>query len=98
VNELEQKVVEKLREVKDPENGLDIIEEGLVYGFTIKENSIKVFIGIESATPTCNFCKAISWLTIDKISKEIGEKLKELGFEEIQVVEELNPKIVYFST
>lgn len=95
MTELEEKVVKKLKEVKDPETDINIVDEGLVYGFTIKNDTIKVFIGIESATPVCNFCKALSWLTIDKITENIVNKLKELPFKEVTVVEELNPKIIY---
>lgn len=95
MTELEEKVVKKLKEVKDPETDINIVDEGLVYGFTIKNDTIKVFIGIESATPVCNFCKALSWLTIDKITENIVNKIKELPFKEVTVVEELNPKIIY---
>ncbi len=95
MTELEEKVVQKLKEVKNPETNVSIVNEGLIYGFTIKDDTIKVFIGIESATPVCNFCKALSWLTIDKITESIVNKLKKIPFKEVTVVEELNPKITY---
>ncbi|BAL81045.1 iron-sulfur cluster assembly protein [Caldisericum exile] len=95
MNELERKIIEALKKVKDPETGNDIISENLVYGFTPKEQYIKVFVSFEGSTPTCNFCKAISWTIIDKISSEIISALKEIGFETVEVVEELNPKLIY---
>lgn len=99
MNELEKRVVEALKKVKDPETGSDIVSEGLIYGFTIYEdNSIKVFVSFESSTPTCNFCKAVSWTIMDRITKDITEALKDFGFTKIMVVEELNPKIIYRET
>jgi hypothetical protein len=32
---------------------------------------------------------------VDKISEQIVRALKEIGFEGVEIVEELNPKIVY---
>lgn len=95
MTEFEEKVVKKLKEVKDPETNVSIIDEGLIYGFTIKDDTIKVFVSIEAATPSCNCSKALSWIIFDKITENIVKKLKELSFKEVVVVEELNPKIIY---
>jgi len=95
MNDLEEKVVEALKKVKDPETNMDILSENLVYGFTINDKHIKVFVSFEDSTSTCNFCRALSWIIVDKISKQIVRVLKEMGFEGIEIVEELNPKIVY---
>ncbi|MFU2157764.1 MULTISPECIES: iron-sulfur cluster assembly protein [Caldisericum] len=95
MNESEKLIIEALKKVKDPETGVDIISENLVYGYTPKNKYIKVFVSFEVSTPTCNFCKAISWMIIDKISQDIVTALKEIGFETVEVVEELNPKLIY---
>ncbi len=93
--QIEEKVKEALKMVKDPETNMDIVSEGLVEGFTPFENSIKIFVGFERSSPTCNFCRALSWTIIDKISEEIIKAVKPLGFDKVQIVEELNPKILY---
>jgi metal-sulfur cluster biosynthetic enzyme len=95
MNDLEKKVVEALKKVKDPETNMDILAENLVYGFTINDKYIKVFVSFEASTSTCNFCRALSWIIVDKISEQIVRALKEIGFEGVEIVEELNPKIVY---
>lgn len=97
-NEEETKIIDALKKVIDPETGRNIVEEGLIYGFTAHGRYIKVFASFESSTPTCNFCKAISWTIIEKISNEIVLKLNEIGFKDVEVVEELNPKLIYKST
>ncbi len=89
------KIIEILKKVIDPETGVDIVSEGMVYGFTINEMVTEIWMSFSSATPVCFFCKAVAWTEIEKISNCIVEELGKEGYKNIRVVESLNPKIYY---
>ncbi|MGB9695116.1 MAG: iron-sulfur cluster assembly protein [Caldisericaceae bacterium] len=88
-------IIEILKRIKDPETGLDIVSEGLVYGFTVNELKTEIWMSFESNTPVCYFCKLISWALIQKITQSIVEEFSKSGYINIKVVEALNPKIYY---
>jgi len=64
------KIKEKLKEVKDPELGIDIVELGLIRDVKI-DDGVEVLMTLTS--PLCPFA--------DKIIKDVEDKLEELGFE-----------------
>mgnify|MGYP000938011357 CR=1 FL=1 len=47
--ELQQAIEDALREVMDPEIGLNIVDVGLVYGVTVSGNAVEVRITMTSA-------------------------------------------------
>ncbi|HSW89925.1 MAG TPA: metal-sulfur cluster assembly factor [Patescibacteria group bacterium] len=48
-----EQVVEKLRDVIDPELGVNVVELGLVYKIELTENSPRVHIEMTLTTPGC---------------------------------------------
>ena len=46
-------VVNSLKQVRDPEISIDIVEIGLIYGIDIKDNSIGITMSLTS--PTCPY-------------------------------------------
>ncbi|WP_245612377.1 iron-sulfur cluster assembly protein [Palaeococcus ferrophilus] len=81
-------VVEKLKAVKDPETDLNIVEEGLVYGLTVKNKRVEVFLLLARSTPECHFCQGIAINVQRRILKDIIEVLRA-DFEEIKIYNEL---------
>ncbi len=74
----EENIREKLREVKDPELGIDIVELGLIRNIKIddtdKSEGIKgAEILMTLTSPLCPF--------VDKIIEDVENKLSEIGFE-----------------
>ncbi len=67
IKELE--VIEKLKEIKDPELGIDIYTLGLIYKITIDEEGVLVLMTL--TTPLCPFA--------NDIVVEVEEKLAELN-------------------
>ena len=53
-----QRVLNALREVKDPETDLNIVDEGLIYGLTIEDRTgtARIRLLFLRATPICKFC------------------------------------------
>lgn len=96
LNEVERKVLEELRKVKDPETESDIVSLGLVYGMTIKENYAEIWVSFARRLNICPFCKALGWTIIDKITRDIVNRLESMGFKRIKVVESVNPSIAYY--
>ena len=92
------KVIATLKRVLDPETGVDIVTERMVYGYTANELVTEIWMSFMSSTPVCSFCKAIAWSLIDKISDRIVEELQREGYRNVRIVDALNPKIYYRST
>lgn len=72
----ESEVIEKLKEVKDPELGIDIYTLGLIYKITIDEKE-GVLVLMTLTTPLCPFA--------NDIVVEVEEKLAELDAPNVQV-------------
>ncbi|KUK14406.1 MAG: DUF59 domain-containing protein [Synergistetes bacterium] len=96
LNEVEKRVVEELKKVKDPETGSDIVSLGLVYGMTIEGSYAEIWVSFARRLNVCPFCKAIGWTMIDKITRDIVARLEAMGFRRIKVVESINPSIAYY--
>jgi len=71
----ERDIIEKLREVKDPELGIDIYTLGLIYKITIDKEGIEVLMTL--TTPLCPFG--------DEIVQDVEKKLAELNTGDIRV-------------
>ncbi len=82
-------IVEALRSVKDPEIGLDIVEEGLLYGITLEGKKVQVFLFMARSTPECHACQMLAINVQRKILRGIIEILKEEGFKRIEVYNEI---------
>jgi metal-sulfur cluster biosynthetic enzyme len=63
----ENKILEALRKVKDPEIGLDIVELGLIRKITPDENGVEVLMTLTS--PFCPFADSL----ISQVEKEVGK-------------------------
>jgi len=91
-------VTATLKRVLDPETGVDIVTEGMVYGYTANELVTEIWMSFISNTPACFFCRAVAWTLIEKISDGIVEELQKEGYKNVRVVDALNPRIYYKST
>jgi len=83
------RVVKILRSVIDPETNLNIVDEGLLYGITIEERKVQVFLLLARSTPECHFCRMLAINVQRKILKEIVNLLKREGFNKVEVYNEL---------
>jgi len=77
----EKDIIEKLKEVKDPELGIDIYTLGLIYKITIDNEGIEVLMTL--TTPLCPFA--------NELVTEVEEKLTELKAEGVRVEITFNP-------
>jgi len=84
-----KRVVEILNGVTDPETGLDIVSEGLVYGITVKENEVEVFLLMARSTPECHACQMLAINVQNKLLERTVRALKAGGFERVTVYNEL---------
>lgn len=82
-------VVEGLKSVIDPETGLDIVDEGLVYGLTVEKKLVQVFLLLARSTPECHFCQTIAVNVQRRILKDTINVLREQGFEKIELYNEI---------
>jgi metal-sulfur cluster biosynthetic enzyme len=82
-------VVEELRKVRDPETELNIVDEGLVYGLTVENEKVMVWLLLARTTPECHFCQAIAMNVQRKIVGDIIEVLREKGFRSVKVYNEI---------
>jgi len=62
ISESEALVVECLKEVVDPELGINVVDLGLVYGVTVTEE-MDVTIDMTLTTPACPMTDQIEWGT-----------------------------------
>ncbi|WP_297514912.1 iron-sulfur cluster assembly protein [Thermococcus sp.] len=84
-----RRVVKLLEMVNDPETGLNIVEEGLVYGLTVEGKRVEVFLLMARSTPECHFCQMLAMNVQRKILGEIVSILKAEGFNTVKVYNEL---------
>ena len=77
----ESEVIEKLKEIKDPELGIDIYTLGLIYKITIDEEGVLVLMTLTS--PLCPFA--------NDIVVEVEEKLAELDALSVRVEVTFDP-------
>jgi len=77
--ELKDQIIEKLKEVEDPELFLDIWFLGLIYGIEIEEARVKIDL-----TFTSPMCPA-GPLLINQIKEKVGE-LEEVSEVDVEVV------------
>ena len=71
----EKDIIEKLREVKDPELGIDVYTLGLVYKIIIDKEGIEILMTL--TTPLCPFA--------NDIIEEVEKKLAELNAGDVRV-------------
>ncbi|ALV62217.1 hypothetical protein ADU37_CDS05180 [Thermococcus sp. 2319x1] len=84
-----KEVVEELRKVKDPETELNIVDEGLVYGLTVENEKVMVWLLLARTTPECHFCQAIAMNVQKRIIRDIIGVLREKGFRSVKVYNEI---------
>lgn len=77
----EEKVIERLKEVLDPELHINIVDLGLIYEVKVKEND--VFILMTLTFPGCPLGGIINKEVKDKLSKleGIGEIILQITFD-----------------
>jgi len=82
-------VVAALRGVKDPETGLNIVDEGLLYGLTVEEEKVQVFLLMARSTPECHACQMLAINVQRRILGDIVDTLRKEGFKRIEAYNEL---------
>lgn len=71
----EEEVRSKLKEVMDPELGVNVVDLGLIYGVEVKGNS--VIVKMTFTTPACPL--------LNFLVQNVENKVKELGIEDVRV-------------
>lgn len=74
-----QQIIEKIKQVKDPEIKIDIWTLGLIYKITTEEDGVEILMTL--TTPFCPFA--------DDLIAEVEKKVGELGYKEGEVRVEL---------
>jgi len=59
-NEREAAIIERLKEVTDPELGVNVVDLGLVYGVTV-DDDFDVTLDMTLTTPACPLTDQIEW-------------------------------------
>lgn len=97
--QLKAKILEKLRELRDPEIGYDVVSLGLVYNIDIDEKNKKLSISLGLTTP---FCPLAGFILADayRLMSEIEEFSKEqwdinifFDFNTIWTPDRMNPEL-----
>ncbi|MEM2031767.1 MAG: metal-sulfur cluster assembly factor [Candidatus Woesearchaeota archaeon] len=76
-NLLIEKIKEKLKEVKDPEIGYDLVSLGLVYDIQISEENKKLDIKLGLTSPFCplaGFILADAYRAVSEIDQILNER------------------------
>jgi len=86
-----ERVWKVLSKVEVPGFDVDVVSSGLVKKVRISRDGSKiaVFIDFTGSDPYCGFCKFVNHTLMSVIVERIKNSLKELGFTEVFVVDEL---------
>ncbi|NJF24178.1 iron-sulfur cluster assembly protein [Thermococcus sp. Bubb.Bath] len=84
-----KRVVSLLRSVVDPETELNIVDEGLLYGVTVKGSLVQAFFLLARSTPECHFCQALAVNVQRRILRDTIEVLKKEGFKRVELYNEI---------
>ncbi|AMM53899.1 iron-sulfur cluster assembly protein [Pyrococcus kukulkanii] len=85
-------VLEKLKEVKNPFTGQDIVSEGLVTKVAKEDNKVIIYVAFARNTPRKPAAMAMVWPIQAKIVKEIVNVLKDY---EIEILDDLTLQRYY---
>ncbi len=77
---VEERIRAALREVIDPEVGMNVVDLGLIYGIEVAENHVRV-----SMTMTTPACPMGSYLT-DRVREVVQQAWPEAGDVEVDLV------------
>jgi len=69
--QLEEKIIEQIKTVFDPEIPVDIYELGLIYEIDIKDNGL-VFVQMTLTSPACPVAESLPMEVQEKISQVEG--------------------------
>ena len=73
-------VIEKIKEVKDPEIGIDVWTLGLIYDIKINDDGVEITMTL--TTPLCPFADGIIKMVEDKVGELfVGDKFKSVKVE-----------------
>jgi metal-sulfur cluster biosynthetic enzyme len=84
-----KRVVSTLQNVIDPETGLNVVEEGLLYGVTVNGSLVQVFFLLARSTPKCHFSQALAVNVQQRILRDTIGILKKEGFKRIELYNEI---------
>ena len=74
-----EKVIEKIKEVKDPEVGLDLWTLGLIYDIKIDDGGVEITMTF--TTPFCPFADQL----IKKVEDSVGTLLEDAKVQKVRV-------------
>ena len=77
----EEKVMELLKDVYDPEMNVNIVDLGLVYSIEVLEKDKKVKVSMGLTTPFCPLAPMIQGMVKNKIEEEFEEYMAEVEYD-----------------
>lgn len=83
-----RRVFEIMKQVKDPESDMTVVDEGLLYGVTVEGEKVMIWFEFVSSTPSCHFCQPIALSIQRRIVRDTISILKKEGFKEIEIYNE----------
>lgn len=87
----EEQVMGKLREVMDPELGINVVDLGLIYGVEVKGKDVSVRMTF--TTPACPLLNFLVQNVEDKVKElEVGEVRVELVWDPPWTPERMSPQ------
>lgn len=86
-----EQVWRALSKTKVPGFDIDAVSVGLVkkVGISRDGTRVAVFIDFAGSDPGCGFCKFINHALMSTVATKVKNSLRELGFTEVSVVDEL---------
>jgi len=74
-----EEVFNVLKDVKDPECNVSIIDLGLVHGVEIERNVAIIYVNFNNSLPSCKACVPLAWMVVRAILRDMGRAMKRIG-------------------
>jgi metal-sulfur cluster biosynthetic enzyme len=73
------RIIEKLREIQEPETNASIVDLGLIDRVEVDGERVMVYVNFSYIRSSCKACTPINWMMVRSMIRKIERVLKEGG-------------------
>jgi|Deesub1362B_J571_1020462.scaffolds.fasta_scaffold33916_2 metal-sulfur cluster biosynthetic enzyme len=76
---MDSELLEKLRMIREPETGVNIVELGMIDRITVQNGVYEIHVNFAYLKSSCKACIPISWMVVRSLVRKIERVMRESG-------------------